>query len=566
MIRHLRWQIALALAGTLLIGLFIALVSHRVLQTRPAQGGQYVEAVVGPPGTFNPLLAQTDAEVDSVRLLFSGLTRPGDRGLVEPDLAERWAVSADGRAYTFTLRADAVWHDLEPVTADDVVFTARLAADPAIPATQKSRLCEPWQRVEVSALDARTVEIRLKEPYAPFLNATALGILPAHVLADANPADIPADAFSSRAPIGSGPYRLETIDRAADAPGPAVRFARFDRHWAATEGQPYLDSIVFQHYPNRELALEALGQRSAQGLGWVPTKVLSRLGSETPIQFFSAIKTGYTLVYLSPVEPFTNKTVRQALAMALDRQRIIDDPALLDGQAVPAAGPIAPGSWAYFAGLGTPIHDPEQARRMLDEAGWIDSEGDGVRDRDGQPLSFGLSVKGDDPVMLAIAERLREDWQQIGVAAEILPIGPSDLASTLRNRSYSALLFSWDLRDYDPDPYALWHSSQADFPGQNYAGFKNTDADRILVEARQAHPVNDHERRRQLYAEFQRIFAAEQPALVLWHPVYNYAVVDDNVGGIQLPALVVEPADRFATLPSWFVRVERVFGEASDRR
>ncbi len=565
MIRQLRWQLALALAGTLLIGLFLALVSHRVLQTRPARGGHYVEAVVGPPGMFNPLLAQSDAEVDAARLLFSGLTQPGDRGLVRPDLAERWAVSPDGRVYTFTLRTGAVWHDLEPVTADDVAFTAHLAADPSIPAPQKSRLCEPWQRVDVVVLDAHTVQITLKEPYAPFLNATTLGILPAHLLADVNPADIPDHAFSTRAPVGSGPYRLESIDRAADAPGPTVRFARFDRHWAASDGQPYLDGIVFQHYPNRELALEGLGQRSAQGLGSVPTKVLTRLGSETPIQFFSALKTGYTLVYLSPVEPFTNKTVRQALAMALDRQRIIDDPALLDGQGVPAAGPIAPGSWAYDATLRPPVYDPEQARRMLDEAGWIDSEGDGVRDRDGQPLSFGLSVKGDDPVMLAIAERLRDDWQQIGVAAEVLPIEPSDLASTLRNRSFTALLFSWDLRDYDPDPYALWHSSQADFPGQNYAGFKNTDADRILVEARQAHPIRDHERRRQLYAEFQRIFAAELPALMLWHPVYNYAVVDDNVGGIQLPALVVEPADRFATLPSWFVQVERVFGEAGDR-
>lgn len=565
MIRQLRWQIALGVAGAAIIGALLLLVSNRAFRDEPARGGQFIEAMVGQPRTFNPLFADDDSEIDLTRLLFSGLTRPAGDGSVLPDLASHWAISPDGKTYTFTLKSGLLWHDLQPVTADDVVFTARLAADRNIPDVQKSRLAEPWQRATVEKIDDLTVAVHLEEAYAPFLNAAMLGLLPAHLLADVPPAQVAEHPFSVRSPIGTGPYRLESLEDPEGPDGYRVQLARFDEHWAAGDRTPYLDRLVFQFYPALDKAVDALGERSAQGLGRVPAALMSRLGAEGQTQNRAAVQAGYTLVYLNPSEPaFANRSVRQALSLALDRRGIVDDTGLLNGQGVPAVSPIPPGSWAYDHSLPEPRFDLDAARRILDESGWIDSDGDGVRDRDGQPLSFTLGTRGDDPMMVAIAERIQRDWSGIGIGVEVEPIDRQDLAETLRNRAYAALLLDWETREYDPDPYALWHSSQIDFPGQNFAGFKNTEADRMLVEARQANPESGIDKRRSLYQAFQRIFAEELPALMLYHPAYHYVVTDGNVGGIQLPELLVEPADRFATLSDWFVQTERVFGEAAD--
>ena len=124
------------------------------------------------------------------------------------------------------------------------------------------------------------------------------------------------------------------------------------------------------------------------------------------------------------------------------------------------------------------------------------------------------------------------------------------------------MLFSWQLRGYEPDPYPLWHSSQAE-DGQNFGGYSNPDVDRLLVEARQAHP-EDRNERKELFGEFQRIFAEDIPALLIYHPVYSYAFVDRNLGGVQMQQLLVDPADRFMTLPDWFVHTERVFRDDAD--
>lgn len=562
MLRQHRWQVALALAGALFIGLFLLLVSDRAFRVEPARGGQFVEAVVGRPATFNPLLAQTDVEVDLARLLFAGLTRADpSTGAIEPGLAERWAISPDRRVYTFTLRSDALWHDGRPVTAEDVVFTAALVTNSAIPDGQKTRLAEAWRDAQVEALDERRVQVRLSEPYAPFLSAAALSILPAHILAEVPPAEITQHPFSVRSPIGAGPFRLRQPD---GIEGDTIRLERFDGHWAAGARAPYLDQLILRSFPSLEAAGEALGQQSVQGLGGAPAALPAALGAESQALSHSAAQAGLALVYLNPAESiFASHAVRQALSLALDRDGICGDPSLLDGQCMPAASPIPAGSWAHDASIAVPDFDPEAAGRILDEAGWIDSDANGVRDRDGQPLSFALSVRGDDPLLIEVAERLRRDWTMIGVGVDVAPIPPTSLNTTLRDRAFSALLMRWDLRADDPDPYGLWHSSQVDPPGQNLAGFRDSEADRVLVEARQADP-EDIAGRQSLYRDFQRIFAEQLPALTLYHPIYHYIVANAGVGGVQLPRLIVEPADRFRTLPDWFVQTERVFGDAGE--
>lgn len=562
MLNQTRWQAALAGIGVLIIGTVLYLVSRQAFTERPARGGEYVEAIVGAPQTYNPLLARTDAELVLARLLFSGLTRPaagsaGGSPPIEGDLAERWEVSEDARTYTFHLREGARWHDDQPVTAADVVFTVKLIQDPAIPDIQKTRLAGAWHKAVVEKVDDRTVRVVLPEAYAPFLSAAMLSIVPAHLLAEVPPEQLAQDRFSSFAPVGSGRFRLAPREGAAASED---RLVRFDQHWANKGNQPYLDAVVLRYYETPEEAVGAVGRREVQGMGRVPSDALDRLANDDRIRLIEALQSGYTAIYLNASDPLLrNASVRQALSLALDRDDLIQAKALLGGHGIKGTSPIPPGSWAHNDALPPPDFDPAQAAEVLDEAGWVDSDGDEIRDRDGQPLHFTLSVRGDNPLLVDMAAAVQKGWRSVGIQVDVQEIQGANLAATLGTRAFSALLFSVELPYYDPDPYALWHSSQIDAPGQNYAGFNSPDADQLLVDARRAHPIQGQPERRELYNRFQAIFAEQLPALIIAYPAYTYVVADPAIGNVQLPSLVVQPADRFLSLPDWYARTERVF-------
>lgn len=562
MLHQTRWQAALAAVGVLIIGTLLFLVSRRAFSERPARGGEYIEAIVGAPQTYNPLLARTDAELVLARLLFSGLTRPTAGGAngsppIEGDLAERWEVSEDARSYTFTLRKGARWHDGEAVTADDVVFTVRLIQDPAIPELQKTRLAAAWQKAVVEKLDEQRVRVTLPEAYAPFLSAAMLPIVPEHLLAEVPPAELAMDRFSAFAPVGSGRFHL-----APRVEGAALedRLQRFDAHWENRGEQPYLDTVVLRYFATVEEAVGAVSRHEVQGMGRVPPDALDNLADDDRIRLIEALQSGYTAIYLNASDPLLrNASVRQALSLALDRDGLIQDKRLLGGHGLKGLSPIPPGSWAHDDSLAAPVFDPQQAAVVLDEAGWVDSDGDGIRDREGQPLHFTLSVRDDNPLLGAMAEAVQKGWRTIGIQVDLQNIQGANLAGTLGTRAFTALLFSIELPYYDPDPFALWHSTQIAAPGQNYAGFNSPDADQLLVDARRAHPIQGQAERRRLYERFQGIFAAELPALIIAYPAYTYVVADPGIGNVQLPSLVVQPADRFLSLPDWYARTERVF-------
>lgn len=550
MLRHLRLQVALAAGGLLVIAGLLYGVSRQAFEQRPARGGQLVEGLVGRPATFSPLYAVDDAEVDVVRLVFAGLTRADAQGRIVPDIATRWSASPDGRVYTFTLRTDALWHDGAPVTAEDVRLTAELAADESL--ALKSPLAAPWERASVDVVDSHTVRLTLEEPYAPFLQATTLGLLPAHLLYDVRPAELLNHRFSTLEPIGCGPYRLLQPGGLIED---EVRLVRWDGHWDSTDERPYLDELGLRLFDTRAEALQALAEHDIQALAEVPADAFTMLGEESRLH--TAVEAGYTLVYLNPANAiFTDEAVRRALSLGLDREGIIHDPTLLNGQGVSAASPIPPGSWAFDPSVRPVKYDPQAASELLEGAGWVDSDGDGVRDKDARNLTFSLETNN-DPLMVAIADRIAAGWAEIGVEAMRRSLDQRATVSNLSNRAFDAMLFGWERRDYDPDPYPLWHSSQAD-DGQNFAGWRNAEADALMLRARRAHP-EDIEGRAALYHEFQRLFIQDEPALMLYHRVFAYVVVEPSLGGIQLPQLLVEPADRFLTLPSWFVQTERVF-------
>ena len=551
MLRRLRWQIGLAAVGVLIVGAVLFAVSNQAFEDRPARGGELVEAVVGRVATLNPVFAVSDVEVDVSRLVHAGLTRIDADGHIAPSLASRWTISDDALLYTFELRQDARWHDGQPVSARDVVFTAGVASDPTIP-TEKNPLAAAWALAEVIAIDDRTVQLRLDEPYSPLLDASTMGLLPEHILGGVPPAALPRHAFSTREPIGAGAWRVDIPGGLSDL---SIRLLRFDEHWDATERTPYLDAIVLRTFATPEDAWEALGRREAQLMCGLSAATVEGLGED--VQEISAVRADYTLVFLNPSEVlFQDLVVRQALSLSIDRAALIAAPDVLGGFGVVAASPIAPGTWAHSKDVEPQRHDPAEAARILDDAGWIDSDDDGVRDRDGKSLRFVLDTY-DEPLLRSLAERLQNGWTAIGVGMTIRAQPQPNMVRALSDRAFEAALFRLSSRfAYSPDPYPLWHGSQA-IDGQNFAGYADPAADAVMVELRHA-PPEESATRYAMYARFQRLFAEQVPALVLYHPAYTCAKVDPTLGGVQLPSSVVEPADRYATIGEWFVRTERI--------
>jgi peptide/nickel transport system substrate-binding protein len=544
--RHisLRWQAVVAGLGIMLMSAFLvqsAGAYNTVLVA--AAGGTFVEADVGGPRYINPVLCQfNQVDSDISALVFSGLTRRDERGNVVPDLATSWDISPDGKRYTFHLRNDAFWHDGQPVSAEDVAFTVGVLQSPDYPGPPN--LARLWRDVKVTVFDERTVSFDLPEPYSPFLAYTDVGILPAHVLKYTPVTELTKSEFN-RLPIGSGPYVVVEADAEHVLLHPSSRYY----------GEaPYLSAFEFRFFHDQGEALRAYERGEVSGIADVAPEYLSEVASSKTLVVYSASIARLEMVLLnlkSASATFLgDRSLRVALMLALDRQALVTH--VLEGRGVPAHAPFASYSWALNPNGLSYSYDPAQAAKILDAQGWVDHDGDGIRDKDGQRLQFTLLVP-DERSAKAVGQEIARQWRTIGVATEVKAVPFVELVEKhLQARQFDAALVDLSVSG-DPDPYILWHSSQAQPGGQNYAAFVNPEADKLLESARRE---LDREKRQKMYYRFQDIFAEELPALPLYYPVYTYAV-DQSVHGVELGPLV-EPYDRFRSLPGWYVNYRRL--------
>jgi peptide/nickel transport system substrate-binding protein len=316
--------------------------------------------------------------------------------------------------------------------------------------------------------------------------------------------------------------------------------------------EPFLEQIEFWFYADWDGLLEDYDRGELQGFHPPTLQNLPALVERPDLQLFSAQSAGYGLVYLNLTDEsvpfFQDKEVRQALLYSLDRQELVDT--ILQGQGLVANSPILPTTWAYDPTVRQYGYDPERAIGLLDASGWMDSNGDLIRDKDGVELSFAL-VTSDDEIMVQMAEEMARQWSFVGVNAIVRPVEGETAIQFIRSRNFDAALVEIELTA-DPDPYPLWHSTQAE-SGQNFSGWASDEADQVMEEARLA---ADSERRAELYGLFQQIFAEEIPSLLIYHPMYAYAV-DREVQAVQLSPLL-QSSDRFRNVQDWFVLTEEI--------
>ncbi|MGD9091941.1 MAG: ABC transporter substrate-binding protein [Anaerolineales bacterium] len=554
--KNLRWQLIIVVLALVAIG-FLLLYQVRQPTTvqqvesvvQPETGGVYSEALIGSFGRLNPLLNYYNpADRDVNRLIFSGLVAFDDRGLPVGDLAESWGISNDGTSYSFSIRPDATWHDGEPVTSDDVAFTVELMRDEAFPTPEDIR--ELWEEVEVIILEDKTLQFRLPEPFSPFLDYLSFGILPKHLLEDI-PSEELVDADFNMEPVGSGPYRFDQLITENGAINGVVLNANDDYY----DERPFIDQVVFQYYPDTVAALEAYREGEVLGVSTITRETLPEVLKEPELNLFSGRLPQLSLIYLNLDDPslpfFQDDSIRRALLMGINRQRLVDQ--VLGGQSIIADGPIPPGTWAYYEGIDRLAYDPEAALRIIKEAGYtIPAEGGGVRMKDDIALSFEM-VYPDSPVHEVIANLIQADWEQLGINVDLIPVTYQELIEdNLEPRNYQAALVDLNMTRFpDPDPYPFWDQAQTT-GGQNYAMWDDRQASEYLEQARVAVNIGQ---RTKAYHNFQVRFTQEMPALPLTYAIYSYAV-DGQVQGVRMGPLF-NPSDRFSTLPSWFLIVNR---------
>jgi peptide/nickel transport system substrate-binding protein len=574
-IKHIRWQILLVLVG---VGLLVALLVYVALNFSTvwvgSRGGTYVEGLAGTPQFINPLLCQTyEVDGDLCALVFNGLTRMDHHGVVVPDLAQRWEVADDGLTYTFYFRSGVRWHDGAPFTAADVVFTFRLLQDPNFPG--RPDWGELWRTVKVTQINDRTVRFELAQPFAPFLDYTTIGILPRHLLQDVPASELPDHPFNLQ-PVGTGIYRVSEVVTVGPSE-PAELSGRISHIILSANPyfsgrRPLIARIQFKFYPSYQAVYQAYLDGEVQGIGRVAPGNLSEARADPDLQLFTAILPQFSLIYLnlaSETAPFlADVEVRQALLYALDRQALIDR--ALDGQAIVAHSPVLFDSWAYDPTVPTYAYDPERAITLLEETGWqaagpnaspsitatatiTPAQAVSAWFKEGRSLSFSLLVP-DDPTRIAIAEEVARQWALVGIRANVEPVATGLLSERLTPRNYQAALVDLDLTPSgDPDPYPFWHQTQIEPPGLNYAGYDDRDMSEILETARL---TPDQEQRKELYAQFQQLFARDVPAILLYQPVYTYAV-GRSVYNVHVGP-IVHPGDRFLGVADWYVHLRRV--------
>ncbi len=396
--RYLRWQAVIAVLGIVLLAALLRYTAYNFTSvTVPDHGGTLVEGMAGNPQFLNPLLSQYN-QIDGVlgSLLFNGLTRLDERGNVVPDLADSMTISPDGLTYDFRLRSGLYWHDGAPVSAADVLYTVKAMQDEGFPGM--AWLSELWRQVEVTAPEGPeglAVRFSLKQPFAPFIDYTTIGLLPAHLWEQVPVADMMSSQYNTR-PIGTGPFMLDTI---------SATEAEFKANPTYHGQEPFLDGVKVRFYPDHQSLMPAYDRGEIDAISWVWPEDMSEATKHADLQLFSAPISGYTVIYLNQQNPntpfFQDAAVRRALMYGLDRQKLIDT--VLAGQGLVAHSPVMPYSWAYDSEVQKYPHDPALARQILEQAGWVDTDGDGVREREGVKLQFVLL--GKDKAKLDAIER-----------------------------------------------------------------------------------------------------------------------------------------------------------------
>ena len=487
-------------------------------------GGTFIGAITSDIQTVLPFLAEEEASIAVASQVFESLVGGDIRtGQMAPTgLADSWEIAPDNRTYTFHLNQDAKWHDGVDVTADDVQFSLDALANPEVGSVYTGSFVETVESWRV--IDEHTVELVAVEPVYTFLfDITTAWIVPKHIWGEVPVTEWRTDPGATGADpsrvIGSGPFKFGEWRH-----GESITLNRNDDYYGKV---PYLDSYVLRIWPDQTAVVNALLNGEIDAAGLEPADIASVEG--TPGINVAHYPTQAFVYYEFNLDPevttrWQDERVRQALLYGLDRESIVTD--ILLGYAEVAQGTQPVISYAYAPDQITTkyTYDPDQSKALLAEAGWTDTDGDGVVDKDGQSLSFELLYPSGSPTTDQIVAYMQDAWGAIGVSATPRSLEfPALIEATTTNPTFEVALygFNWDAT-FIQDTMFGCAQYQVGFNDMKYC---NPDLDAINAEAKR---IFDEDARRELLIQATNIVNDEQPIAVL-HFSQDHSAYSDRL-------------------------------------
>ena len=548
-----KWQLSLAIL--ILIVSTLSLAWRFYLKNSvamPKVGGLYTEGMIGAPSLVNPILATSDVDRDLTKLIFSGLMKLDGQNQLVPDLASGYSIDTNQTTYTFELRDDLRWHDGQPIMADDVVFTINNIKNPEY----KSPFRNSFSGVSVRAINEQTVQFKLEKPFSAFLSVLTIGILPEHLWYSipafgANLADL------NIKPIGSGPYKFKSLTRENTGNIKTYVLESYEDYRLAPA---YIEELHFKFYPDFLTAVTALQNKNVDGLIYLPKEYKEEL-KNFKVNLNNLQFPQYTAIFFNPTKNnlLTNSSFRQALAISVDKQRILSEVLNDDGQIIHT--PILPGLLGYDGQIKAEEYNPDKAKTILDELNWaMPEEGKFRGQKNDKDESVELTVKLttiDQSENVKIASLIQENWQAIGIKTELEIISKDRIKKDIiEPRNYQILIFG-QVINTNSGPYPFWHSSQNQNPGLNLSVLANKDIDDYLDIIKNA---NQDEGKLEPLKKFQEKLLELNFAIFLYNPTYTYPT-GDKLKGLENLKFINLPSDRFNDITSWYIKTKRVLSK-----
>lgn len=461
---------------------------------------------------------------------------PSD-GSLKPGLADSWQVSSDARTFTFHLRSGVVWHDGVPVTARDAAFTIKSLSAPDARLTP---LADFGPVANVSVTDSQTVMVRMAEAYCPALTSIAtLKILPEHVLS------APHSESQGEQPgflrvlgnsqfVGTGPLMLK--DWNADT----VSFIPNANYW---DGSAQIANWTYKGYPDVAAAEAALNSGQVDLLALDPGPVRGSLPKNGFSIYSQPANEFYSLAINRERDILADEHTAEALALALNRAELASEAYGADPE--PMEMSVLRGFWAAPEDAAQPAYDPGRAKQLLAQSGWTDTDGDGILDKNGKPLTMTLWAIAGDSVDESLAFAIRRMLSDVGVQGILQFDDRAEFLTRLFLHEFDLAIASWNI-PLDPDQHWYWESTE-NKPGEglNIGSYSNPQVDTLLkrgIDTASCDPAG----RRGIYTEAFRTTAVDIAQIFIFAPP-AYLAAGTTISGIEPSSF----AGDFWNLASW---------------
>ncbi|WP_129721281.1 ABC transporter substrate-binding protein [Xylanivirga thermophila] len=507
--------------------------SEQAEETVPKKGGTLTIPLVQ-PDVFNPLMTKSKDMVNFLGLIFEGVMRYDQNQKPQPCLAESYEVSEDGTIWTFHLRKGVKWHDGTPFTSQDVKFTFDILRSGTLNSFYQNGIYANTYIQDLVPKDDYTICLNLNFPISNALDIMTFPVIPKAVYESV----LPGAGIENIVPIGTGKYKMESTISIEDG---EIRLVRNNDWWGKS---PFIDTILVRIYEDNDKARAAFQTGS---IDLVDTEVVftNIYEQEPDVRLYRYLTSKYDFLAFNLRSPlFSDAKVRKALAYAIDRKEIMSMVFLNNGQAVDV--PINPSSWLYDSSYRIYDYDPEKAVFMLKEAGWSDSDGDGILDKDigGEKVNFKFTIKTneDNDERRETALLIKRQLGEIGIQVDVEPVPWQEIQGDhIPKGSFDAILMGYYLSVF-PDLEFILHSSGE----QNFIKYTHPELDGLIFQSK---TIYNEEELKDAYRQMQKLISIEMPIMSLYFRT-ACLVTKDKIGGIGIP----RELDIYGGIEEWYIK------------